>query len=55
MYLVGWLEPLIDRVEKFPTVVATPIVDWIDSNTFQYKVRSSTTPDLGGFSWDLFV
>jgi polypeptide N-acetylgalactosaminyltransferase len=51
----GWLEPLIDRIESNPTVVATPLIDWINADNFAYNVTSSSTPDIGGFTWDLFV
>ncbi|XP_035709571.1 putative polypeptide N-acetylgalactosaminyltransferase 9 [Folsomia candida] len=50
----GWLEPLIDRIEQNPTVVATPVVDWINADTFEYNVTFSTSPDIGGLTWDLF-
>lgn len=51
----GWLEPLIARIEENANVVATPLVDLIDAETFFYYARGEYTYDLGGFDWDLFV
>ncbi|XP_067143902.1 polypeptide N-acetylgalactosaminyltransferase 16-like [Centruroides vittatus] len=48
---VGWMEPLLDRVTKNPKLLASPVIDIIDIETFHYK---SSSPDLkGGFDWGL--
>lgn len=47
---VGWLPPLVNRIAINSTTVVTPVIDIIDSNTFQY----SASPIVkGGFNWGL--
>ena len=45
-----WLEPLLDRVRINRTFVVTPIIDIINSDTFQY---TSSPLVRGGFNWGL--
>ena len=33
----GWLEPLLDRVAKSPTTIASPVIDNINFDTFKVK------------------
>ncbi|XP_023710345.1 polypeptide N-acetylgalactosaminyltransferase 2 isoform X2 [Cryptotermes secundus] len=48
---VGWLEPLLERVTQNPQTVASPVIDVIDMDTFQYRPTSSQLK--GGFDWSL--
>lgn len=47
----GWLEPLVDEIQRHPESVIQPFVDGIDAQTIEY----SSPPSLykGSFSWDL--
>ncbi|GAB6023495.1 UDP-N-acetyl-alpha-D-galactosamine polypeptide [Chamberlinius hualienensis] len=48
---VDWLQPLLQIVMKNPNVVASPIIDVIDVDNFEY---SGSSADLkGGFDWSL--
>ena len=47
---VQWLEPLLHRVKETRTVAATPIIDIIDADTFEYKASPLVR---GGFNWGL--
>ncbi|XP_050669507.1 putative polypeptide N-acetylgalactosaminyltransferase 9 [Leptidea sinapis] len=49
----GWLEPLLERISQDPTVVASPIVDHIEGNTFEYLPQSLDNLLIGGFNWEL--
>jgi polypeptide N-acetylgalactosaminyltransferase len=48
---VGWLEPLLNVIVEDRRTVATPVIDVIESNTFQYIATSN---DLrGSFNWNM--
>ncbi|KAL5494458.1 hypothetical protein EMCRGX_G015794 [Ephydatia muelleri] len=48
---VGWLEPLLQRVMEDRTIIASPIIDVISKDTFEYLGASA---DLqGGFDWGM--
>ena len=49
---VGWLEPLLDEIQKNPQTVIQPHIDEIDPKTIEYQRTGSHVP-RGGFSWDL--
>ena len=49
----GWLEPLIDRVARNKSNVATPIIDVINEDTFGIWYSASKDTQVGGFSWNL--
>ena len=47
---VGWLPPLLEVISRNPNIVVCPIIDMINSDTFQYN----TSPLVkGGFNWGL--
>lgn len=48
---VGWLEPLLSRIHSDRTIVAVPVIDIINSQTFAYSGTPSAV--IGGFSWDM--
>ncbi|XP_063535968.1 putative polypeptide N-acetylgalactosaminyltransferase 9 [Cydia strobilella] len=50
---VGWLEPLLDRIHTDPEIVASPLVDVILDNTFEYIAQDIFDLRVGGFTWDL--
>ena len=47
----GWLEPLLDRIVRNRRTVAMPVIDVIDSETFQLK---QAMVEKGVFSWTLY-
>lgn len=47
---VEWLQPLLQRISDNKTVVATPIIDIINADTFEYKASPLMR---GGFNWGL--
>lgn len=49
----GWLEPLLDRIEKDQTKVVSPVIDYIHKNTFEYIYQDIDDLRLGGFDWNL--
>ncbi|XP_068716421.1 polypeptide N-acetylgalactosaminyltransferase 13-like [Montipora foliosa] len=48
---VGWLEPLLDRIQRDHHTVAVPVIDIISSSDFSYSQTSADV--IGGFSWDM--
>lgn len=50
----GWLEPLLSRIAANPTIVVCPIIQVIDSITFQMRnIFNPKDMFVGGFDWDL--
>lgn len=50
----GWLEPLVERVKKFPHAIVTPLIDRIHDDTLEYITQSYLEKiHVGGFSWSL--
>ncbi|XP_052873462.1 putative polypeptide N-acetylgalactosaminyltransferase 9 [Anopheles cruzii] len=48
----GWLEPLLDQVDRNETTIAVPLIDRIDDNDLQLIVNVSSQL-VGAFEWDL--
>jgi hypothetical protein len=51
--MLGWLEPLLQRIATNRTIVAVPVMDIIDDTTFQYKSFDAKSVNIGGFDWNL--
>jgi polypeptide N-acetylgalactosaminyltransferase len=49
----GWLEPLLDRIARNETNVASPVIDSISDETFRYNYASALSVAVGGFDWSL--
>ena len=49
----GWLEPLLDRIEKDPTNVVCPMIDVTNTSTFAINPTKSEHLQVGGFDWTL--
>ena len=45
-----WIEPLLARIQENRTIVVTPIIDIINSDTFAYTASPLVR---GGFNWGL--
>ncbi|XP_072365107.1 polypeptide N-acetylgalactosaminyltransferase 12 isoform X2 [Scyliorhinus torazame] len=49
---IGWLEPLLERIQEEETAVVCPVIDVIDWNTFEF-LGNPGEPQIGGFDWRL--
>jgi polypeptide N-acetylgalactosaminyltransferase len=49
----GWLEPLLQVIKDDKSVVATPLIDIIDKESFAYKYNKGPRVSVGGFNWDM--
>ncbi|KAI7815448.1 polypeptide N-acetylgalactosaminyltransferase [Rhyzopertha dominica] len=48
---IGWLEPLLSRIEEERTAVLVPIIDVIEDDTLAYSTNGDSSYQVGGFSW----
>ena len=54
MYIIlGWLEPLLDRIADDWSNVLVPVIDVISDNSLSYDAHQAKDVDVGGFEWDL--
>lgn len=53
MIILGWLEPLLDEINKDKTIVVTPVIDVIDDSTLEFHYGSAKHTSVGGFDWNL--
>jgi polypeptide N-acetylgalactosaminyltransferase len=51
--VIGWLQPLLDRIAENQTNVVTPIIDNIHEDTFRYGYSGAALASVGGFDWNL--
>lgn len=51
--VLGWLEPLLDRIAANQSNVVAPVIDVIDDKTMQYKFGDAKATNVGGFDWNL--
>lgn len=47
--VVGWLEPLLERIQESRTSVLVPIIDVIDAKDFHYSVNGYRHFQVGGY------
>ncbi|KAG9510500.1 putative polypeptide N-acetylgalactosaminyltransferase 9, partial [Fragariocoptes setiger] len=51
---IGWMEPLISRINQNSTAVVCPVIDVINDRTFEYQYRTDDDSiNVGGFDWSL--
>lgn len=53
LLIVGWLEPLLDRIVQNKSNVVTPVIDVIDDETLRFVYGSAKHTSVGGFDWNL--
>lgn len=51
--IVGWLEPLLDRIASNESNVVCPVIDVIDDETLKYHHSSAKGTNIGGFDWNM--
>lgn len=49
---IGWIEPLLARIQESPQSVLVPIIDVIDSKDFHYSINGYKNFQVGGFTWN---
>ncbi|TGZ75411.1 hypothetical protein CRM22_000371 [Opisthorchis felineus] len=49
----GWLEPLLDCIQKNRSTVVSPVIDRINDDTFAYEPLLLSQIQVGGFDWDM--
>lgn len=47
------MEPLLQRISQNPKTVTSPVIDHIDSSTFEYISQDPKDLQIGGFDWSL--
>ena len=50
---VGWMEPLLERIQLDRTTVVLPVIDPIEGQTFWYSDEAAGSSLRGGFTWTL--
>ena len=53
--VLGWLEPLLDRIARDSTTVVCRVIDVISDDTFQIHFSKARSVQVGGFHWGLIV
>ncbi|KAK4877857.1 hypothetical protein RN001_010363 [Aquatica leii] len=48
---IGWIEPLLSRIQEESTAVLVPIIDVIEANNLGYSTNGDTSYQVGGFTW----
>ncbi|KAF5285214.1 hypothetical protein FQR65_LT13329 [Abscondita terminalis] len=48
---IGWIEPLLSRIQEDRTTVLVPIIDVIEANNLAYSTNGDTSYQVGGFTW----
>lgn len=47
--VLGWLEPLLDRVATDPTIAVAPLIPMISHDTFSTQQVKAVLTSVGGF------
>lgn len=56
MVVLGWLEPLLDRIARNRQSAVCPSIDSIMDDSFEYVLAiREGVPPVGGFDWYLKV
>lgn len=56
MVVLGWLEPLLDRIARNRQSAVCPSIDAIKDDSFEYVLAMRQgVPPVGGFDWNLKV
>lgn len=51
--LIGWLEPLLDRIAEDKSIVVCPVIDVIEDDSFKYQYGNARATSIGGFDWNM--
>lgn len=53
LHILGWIEPMLDRIAKNWTTVVTPVIDVINDDTFGFQFQDAKATSVGGFDWNM--
>ena len=51
--ILGWLEPLLERIAENKSIVVCPVIDVIEDSSFKFQYGSAKSTSVGGFDWNL--
>ena len=51
--ILGWVEPLLDRIAEDKRNVVCPVIDVIEDDSFKYQYGNARSTSIGGFDWNL--
>jgi polypeptide N-acetylgalactosaminyltransferase len=53
LFVLGWLEPLLDPIARNPKASVVPVIEVIDDSTFEMHGSPIQSIQVGGFDWNL--